>query len=215
MPEAGLGELLPVAVAWAGYGALHSWLASRSMKRWVVARWPRVLPAYRLLYNLLAVALLALPLWLTRQASGEPLWIWPAWISWPVAIGVAAAFLWSLRWYDGAAFLGLRQWRTRQEGENEALVISPLHRHVRHPWYALGLLFIWTRDLDAAWLTTAVVVSLYLVVGSRLEEGRLIDLYGDVYRRYRQRVPGLIPLPGRSLTPQEAADLSGQEHRRD
>ncbi len=202
-----MNELVLVALAWAAYGALHSWLASRGVKGWVSQRWPQIAPAYRLLYNLQALVLLALPFWVTQRLPGEPLWVWPGWISWPVAAGVAAAFLWSLRWYDGAAFLGLRQWRSKRDSEGEALAISPLHRYVRHPWYALGLLFIWTRDLNAAWLTAAAVVSLYLVVGSRLEEGRLIGLYGEAYRRYRKRVPGLIPVPGRNLSEKEAEEL--------
>ena len=200
-------DLALIVFAWAAYGVLHSWLAGTSLKRWVSARQPSAMPAYRLGFNLLATLLLLPPLWLTLRYQGEPLWTWPGWIAWPVALGVVAGFLWSLKWYDSAEFLGLRQWRTREGKDQEALTLSPLHRHVRHPWYAMGLLFLWTRDLNAAWLVTAIAVTVYILIGSRLEEKKLEALYGEAYARYRRRVPGLLPRPGRSLSKAEAAEL--------
>ncbi len=207
-------DLALVIFAWAAYGALHSWLAGTGLKQRVAASWPQAMPAYRLGFNLLALILLLPPLWLTLRYQGEPLWTWPAWIAWPVAAAVAAGFLWSLRWYDGAEFLGLRQWRTGEGGDREALTLSPLHRHVRHPWYAMGLLLLWTRDLNAAWLATAVAVTVYVLIGSRLEERKLEAMYGEAYARYRRRVPGLLPWPGRSLSAAEAAELQALARRR-
>ena len=39
---------------------------------------------------------------------------------------------------------------------------------------------------------------------ARLEEKKLLVYHGDTYRRYMARVPGLIPLPWKSLTAAEA-----------
>lgn len=200
-------DLLILATVWLAYGAVHSWLASRSMKTCVARRWPAAMPGYRLVFNLVAVALLIPPVWLTHRYPGAALWSWPVWISWPAALAAVAGFLWSLKWYDAPEFLGLRQWRSRDGADREGLTLSPLHRHVRHPWYALGLLLLWTRDLNAAWLVTAAAVTLYLIIGSRLEENKLIALYGEAYRVYRARVPGLMPRPGRALTAAEAGEL--------
>jgi protein-S-isoprenylcysteine O-methyltransferase Ste14 len=106
-------------------------------------------------------------------------------------------------------FLGLRQWRRSAPPieDQERFHLSPLHRHVRHPWYFLGLLLIWTRDMDGAFLVAACVLSLYFIVGARLEERKLLVYHGDVYRRYRQRVPGLVPLPWKFLSRREADAL--------
>lgn len=198
-----------IALAWAAYGAVHSLGASLRFKNAVARRWPGAMPAYRLLFNAASALLLIPPLWLAWRYEGPLVWDVPIWLEWPAAIAAAVGFVWSLRWYDGATFLGLCQWRDRvgPDGEREAFTISPLHRHVRHPWYALGLLFLWTRDMNAAWLVTALVITGYLLIGSRLEENKLIAAYGDAYRRYRRRVPGLIPLPGRSLSREEAGEL--------
>ncbi|MDD4881551.1 MAG: hypothetical protein PHR30_14515 [Gallionellaceae bacterium] len=201
--------LVAIAIAWGLYGALHSWLAGMGLKDRVGGRWPALMPAYRLLFNGLAVVLLIPPLWLTWAYPGAALWHWPAWIAWPAAVVTVAGYVWSLRWYDSMDFLGLRQWRTRTEpsGWSDSLVLSPLHRYVRHPWYSLGLLFLWTRDLNAGWLVATLAVTLYLVIGSRLEDRKLIAVFGAPYRRYRDRVPGLVPLPGRYLRADEAENL--------
>ena len=209
-------DLLLIACAWLAYGAVHSWLAADGVKAWVQRRWSGIAPAYRLVYNGLAALLLIPPLWLTLRSPGEALWHWPGWLAWPAAAIAVAGFVWSQRWYDTGEFLGLRQWRRRDSREHEGFVLSPLHRHVRHPWYSLGLLLLWTRDLNAAWLTTAVALTVYVVIGSRIEERKLIARYGDAYREYMRRVPALIPWPGRHLSPaesqalQQAARIEGQ-----
>jgi len=202
-------DLILIFLAWLFYGLAHSLLASLAFKGWVALRMPSAMPYYRIGFNLLAILLLLLPLWLTARSPGEALWHWPAWIAWPALVLALLGFLWSMRWYDSGEFLGLSQLRRQAQETHDsgALTLSPLHRHVRHPWYALGLLLLWTRDLNAAWLLTMLVLTAYIWIGSRLEEGKLLALYGEAYRRYRERVPALIPWPGRSLSPEEAREL--------
>ncbi len=204
---------------WTAYAALHSLLASLTVKRWIAQRWPGAMPAYRLAFNALAVVLLVPPLWLTFAWGGEPLWQWQgawAWLANGLAAAALAAFVWSLRFYDLAAFAGTAQWRggSRSVDGDAALRISPLHRYVRHPWYALALVILWTRDMDAARLVGTVCVSLYLWLGSLLEERKLLLQHGDAYARYRRRVAGLVPLPGRILSRAEADQLANPERTR-
>jgi methanethiol S-methyltransferase len=212
-------HLVLLAVSWALYAAVHSLLASISAKRLVQQRFPRHYRRYRLIYNGLAGILLIPPLWLLATWPGGLLWHWPVPLNWladAAALLAVAGFGWSLRYYDTAEFLGTRQLRKAPGTllDQAPLALSPLHRWVRHPWYFLGLVIIWTREMNAAMLVTAVALTLYLVIGSRLEESKLVATYGDVYRRYRDRVPGLLPLPWRHLSPQEAADLLRQGNDR-
>ncbi len=205
-------QLQWLALAWLCYFAVHSLFASLGAKRRVARRHPDWMPAYRLFFNLQALLLLVPPLYLTYRWQGPFLWQWHGW-AWWLANGLAALaaglFLWSAAFYDSGEFLGLKQWRNRERRveDQEQFHISPLHRYVRHPWYSLGLVLIWTRDMNPAFLLTATLATLYLVVGSRLEERKLIAYHGARYERYRQRVPGLIPLPGRYLTTDEAEAL--------
>jgi protein-S-isoprenylcysteine O-methyltransferase Ste14 len=207
-----LGRLALLAVAWVAYFAVHSVLASLAVKGWVARRRPSLVPAYRLAYNVLAVLLLAPVLALVHVSSGPPVWAWSGlgrWAADALALAALGGVLWSLRHYDGQEFLGLRQWHERRTSvlDQERLRISPLHRVVRHPWYTLSLVLVWTRDMDAAWLLSCVLVTLYFVVGLRLEEAKLLRYHGEVYAAYRRSVPALVPRPWRMLSRAQADAL--------
>ncbi len=206
-------DLVLLSLAWLAYFVLHSLLASLTVKRWVVRRRPQWMPAYRLFFNLMATLLVLPPLAMTFAFRGQPLWQWSGpwrWASAGLVLAAVLGVVWSLRHYDGAEFLGLRQWRGRVRSveDQERMRISPLHRFVRHPWYFLGLVLVWSQDMDPAFLTSAIAISLYFVVGSRLEERKLMIYHGAAYREYRARVPGLFPLPWRYLTREQAEALA-------
>lgn len=167
------------------------------------------------MYNILAILLLVPPLWLMRTLDSPVLWSWEGvwqWLANALALGAIAGFLWSLRYYSGTEFLGLEQLRQPQSKPDShgAFTLSPFHCFVRHPWYFFALVIIWTRDMDPGFLLTAIMLTLYFIVGSRLEENKLIYHYGDVYRRYRTLVPGLVPLPWRYLDRQARQELLRQ-----
>ena len=217
MTESARLDLVLLAFCWIGYFALHSALASLAVKRRVAAAWPNLMPYYRLMFNTLA-ALLILPiLWLTYHDSAPLLWRWQgiaAWLANGLALAALYCFWLTFRSYDMQEFLGLRQLQAhvRKVEDQEHFHLSPFHRYVRHPWYFFGLVVIWTRDMSATTLLSSVFITLYFIVGSRLEERKLLVYHGDTYRRYMARVPGLLPLPWKSLTAEEAAALSKQKN---
>lgn len=207
-----MSGLALLALGWIAYFGLHSLLASLAVKRAVAARWPRLVPAYRLAYNAIALALAAPLVFLTLTDPGPPLWRWSggwAWLADGLAVLAVIGVAWTLRDYDGSEFLGLRQWRDREARveDQERLHLSALHRFVRHPWYSLGLVLLWTRDMDAARLVAALLATGYILIGLRLEERKLLEYHGERYREYRARVPALIPLPWRWLDAASAARL--------
>lgn len=207
-------DVLYLPLAWLLYFTLHSALASLSVKRWVAERQPRFAPYYRLVYNLSACLLLIPPLWLLSSARDKPLWIWQGvwgWAADGLAIAAIVGFWWSLRYYDIREFLGLRRLHAPQEQHRFSL--SPFHRFVRHPWYFFALVIIWTRNMDPAWLVSSIAITLYFLIGSRLEEHKLANEFGDLYRRYRRCVPALIPLPGHYLSRTEKAALVAAAYR--
>lgn len=212
MTESDWRNMVFLALAWLGYFALHSALASLRVKSWVASRYPQRMPLYRLSFNILAVLMLLPILWLMIRSPGPALWAWQGWEAW-LANGLALAavfgFLKSLNYYDTQEFLGLRQWKshTQRVEDQEGFHLSPFHRYVRHPWYSFGLVLIWTRDMNAAMLLSGAMMTVYFILGSRLEEKKLVVYHGDIYRRYMELVPGLVPLPWKSLTAKEAAEL--------
>lgn len=204
--------VLVLVLAWLAYAVVHSWLASLRLKKFVASRWPQHMPAYRLVYNGLAMLLLIPPIWLSFTLPGPQLWRFSG-AAWWAANGLALLALlgvfWSLRAYDQDEFLGLRQWRDKETAveDREGFYISSMHRFVRHPWYSLSLVLIWTRDMDLAFFVSGVMMTLYLIIGARLEEQKLMVYHGERYRRYRKLVPGLIPLPWRYLSRMQAEEL--------
>jgi protein-S-isoprenylcysteine O-methyltransferase Ste14 len=209
------GELALLGVLWLAYFATHSLLASRAVKSGIAVRWPKLGKRYRLLYNLIAVVLLIPPAAVLHFSPGPMIWQWTgasAWLANGLALLAVIGFAGARTGYDLALFLGVRG-SSGGALASEGLRVSGIHRYVRHPWYFFALIIIWSRDMSAAMLVTAVMITLYFVVGSQLEEAKLIDEFGEAYRRYRQRVPGLFPWPGRVLDAAaarrlEAGDLS-------
>jgi len=73
-----------------------------------------------------------------------------------------------------------------------------LYRLVRHPIYLGFIIAFWaTPTMTYGHLLFATVMLVYVVIAIQLEERDLVDALGDDYRRYRQRVRALVPLPKR------------------
>ncbi len=69
------------------------------------------------------------------------------------------------------------------------------YRWVRHPLYFFTLIMIWAYPyLTADRLLFNVLWTIWLIVGSILEERDLIQAFGRQYRDYQSKVPMLIPL---------------------
>jgi protein-S-isoprenylcysteine O-methyltransferase Ste14 len=101
--------------------------------------------------------------------------------------------------YDIGYLLGLRQIRNRKQhatlAENGLFTREGAHGMMRHPLYSGSFLFIWSvlPVYHLSSFIAATVLSVYLVVGTWLEERKILAEYGVQYRRYQQEVSMLIP----------------------
>lgn len=195
-------KLVELAALWALYYSVHSLLATTGAKALAVRRWAQAPRFYRLAYNQLSVwGFLAT--WRWQEHLPAPAVSRPGWLAWLGAAAAAAGLataVQALRGYDLGEFAGWKYVR------RAVLPTAPLHTaglnaHVRHPLY-LGVLVL----LAGAWLLAptwpravfGVATWAYVLVGLRLEERKLVAVFGPAYRAYQRRVPALWPAwPGR------------------
>ncbi len=193
-------DIISVALIAALWCVLHSLLITHACGRWVRRLCGRRAAWQRVVYNLFSTATL-LWCWLEfRERPGESLWAWHGLWQAPRIAGLALA-VWmgwlGARVHDNAAFLGLRQvrdMRAVRTPAEPALSREGVLGMVRHPYYAAALLVV---ALYADFTTTNVayraVFVLYLLLGTWLEERKLLVEFGEAYRVYRREVPALIP----------------------
>jgi protein-S-isoprenylcysteine O-methyltransferase Ste14 len=179
-----------------GYGAVHSLLASMRVK--TAARktfGPMVDHWYRLGFNLAAGTTLLPVLAILAANLGRVLVIVP----WPagallVGIEILALILMAnaFRHSDPTFFLGIGQ--LGNAPPESGLITTGAYAVVRHPMYSTGLLVLWCFPvLTTGTLAFDAAITLYILIGSELEESRLIAQFGDEYLRYRKKVARLIP----------------------
>lgn len=206
--------LIWLFVAWIAYFLIHSILASNVFKAFVARQLATSPRYYRLAFNLISTLLIIPIAWLLHGTDWQPLWQWTGtwqWIMNGVAVFAIVSFLISLRAYSGMDFSGLgRAFSGNNSNHKESFRISRFHRFVRHPWYFLALLLIWSRDMNSGMLLSALLITLYFFAGSYLEEKKLKHQFGSAYTEYCQKVSGLIPLPWKTITTQQAQALETQ-----
>jgi protein-S-isoprenylcysteine O-methyltransferase Ste14 len=196
-------SLFILILATGAYAAVHSLLASLGAKAWAQQRFgPLANRWYRLAYNLFA-GISGLPiLILLYMLPDQPIYQIPSpWILLTASgqlIGILIIVMGILQ-TDPWHFVGLRQIIEQESIDPPMMVTSGLYSWMRHPLYTGGLLLIWLVPvMTLNLLMIFIILTIYLVLGAKLEEKRLIHEFGDQYQEYRQRVPMLVPSLRRS-----------------
>ena len=185
----------------AAYGVLHSALAAERVKAFIQQRVStRAYSSYRLAYNLVAgVTLLPLAALVLLLPDRTVYRIPAPWVFLTLALQAAAllCLFFAFRQSHPGEFLGVQQvGLTPRQSENTTLMTAGFYRLCRHPLYFFGLLLIWLFPI-MTWNLLALFLgfTLYILIGSRLEERRLVHEYGEEYRAYMRTTPWLIPNP--------------------
>ena len=115
-----------------------------------------------------------------------------------LAVVIALFIAGSLK-YDILQFLGIRQIKSGKShstlSESGGIDTSGILSITRHPWYLGAIILIWIdyRELYLSTLIVNIILSTYLVIGTIIEERKLIIELGDNYLDYRKSVSMLFP----------------------
>ncbi len=196
-------NLVVLAALWTGWCAIHSILIDTAIIRIAQSRLPQLFRYYRLSYNSLSLVTFVLLADYTSRTHGEVVFSWQGWCGISVRfllLAISLLLFWSgAKHYDMRYFLGIYQLRV---GEAPVLLSNTndfsatgVFGLIRHPWYLGSLLGLWTvrSEYPRPIFVATVVLSIYLVVGTLLEERKIIQEYGGSYRRYQKQVSMLFP----------------------
>ncbi|MFK8103641.1 MAG: isoprenylcysteine carboxylmethyltransferase family protein [Saprospiraceae bacterium] len=179
------------------YFALHSWWASDSFKAKVIPRW---IPAkfYRLCYNGMALGLLIFLGYLANAVESVLIFqnrLLTIIAIVPMLVGVFFLVK-ALQQYNLSEFSGVEQLQTSNSKSVPVLQTNGLNAIVRHPLYFATLILIWSFFLFRPTMLVLVgssITSIYIYLGTKLEEQKLVNIFGESYRQYQQTVPMLLP----------------------
>lgn len=188
--------MLLLAFAWLLYGAIHSFMASNYFKNFAAKILGENFRFYRLIYNVLAFILLIPIFNLKFSIEKESFWqvsIYQSVIGKFITIFGVLFVSRALQGYNLFEFSGLDFNKNQEKNEFKS---DGLLKYMRHPIYFGILTFIWgmfIADASTRSLTSAIAVTIYLYIGIYFEEKKLLEVFGEKYKRYQQEVPMLIP----------------------
>ena len=180
------------------FAVQHSVMARKQFKAW----WTQFVPPQveRSTYVLLASLALVLLFWQWRPMPV------PVWQIADPYLAMAVTVLSFLGWLivltstfliNHFELFGLQQVVNNLAGRSAPATRfrTPLYyKFVRHPLYLGFIIAFWAAPtMTVGRLLFAAVTTAYIFVGIVLEERDLVELFGDEYRRYRQRVSMLVP----------------------
>ncbi|MFC1555655.1 methyltransferase family protein [candidate division KSB1 bacterium] len=197
-----LSDYIFIAAIWTFWGSLHSFMISAAATNFLKQRAGEFYKYYRIFFNAVALLTLAGADLYSSSFTGREIFVWEK----PYTLLRSILFILALilfylggRQFDMKQFLGIRQILT---GANHAVLTESgqlntggiLHM-TRHPWYLGAIILIWSfhKQIDTVILMINSILTVYVVIGTILEEKKLIAEFGDEYRGYQQSVSMLFP----------------------
>jgi len=211
-------DVLIIILLFTVYSVLHSFIASHRVKESFKKNFGDLIAFYRLGYNLFALASLIF----IYEISPKPhliIYDLPEPFDFIVLIpqfAALAALFWSFRYICVKEFLGLNQIKrffrkaySSELDEELTLTIGGPYKYSRHPVYFFTIVFLLFRPtMDLFYLTFFICLAAYFYIGSIYEERKLVKHFGEVYIKYQNAVPRILPaIPLRAYNPEVYAEV--------
>ena len=196
-------DYILLSLLWTVYCLVHSALISVTVTDFLRRVLEDRYRFYRLFFNIFSVGTLIPLLMYSHSArwGTEMLLTWEGHmriIQYCLITLAGALVLTGARHYSMLQFIGIQQIlhgrsKTAMTGSSK-FDSNGILDVVRHPWYLAVFVLLWARDLNLAGLIINIVLSVYLVIGTLLEERKLVHEFGDKYKLYQGRVSMFVPL---------------------
>jgi protein-S-isoprenylcysteine O-methyltransferase Ste14 len=185
------------------FGIQHTVMARPAFKE----KWTKIVPESieRSTYVLIASLILILLYWQWRPMTGQVIWeaeaAWARYLAWAVFFGGFGIVLLSTFIIDHFDLFGLRQvWLNFRQKTytHPPFKVTFFYKFIRHPLYVGWIMAFWgTPRMTLGHLMLAVGMTAYILIAIRYEERDLVQILGDDYAQYREKVPMLIPRFGK------------------
>ncbi len=177
------------------FGIQHTIMADPMFKRWIT----RFIPTYyeRPLFVAVSTIALAFLMWQWRSID-IVVWqvdaLWAQAVIWTLfASGWGILFL-STFLIDHWHLFGLKQALGRDYDGVIRFVTPSLYKLVRHPMMTGIFIALWAiPTMTVGHMVLAASMTVYLLIGIRFEEKKLVQELGSQYQIYQQSVPALVP----------------------
>jgi methanethiol S-methyltransferase len=192
---------LLIVIMWTIYCVLHSFLISIRFTALMTRLLGKYYAFYRLFYVAISFILLVPLIQFTREFESPVIVTDDALLSVLRYALMSVALLLFFRAfffdYDSLSFFGIRQMLNFAKPKTAATPVE-LKRNgllgiVRHPMYFAFILYIWCQTFRMIDLVINTLLTLYVLIGTWLEERKLVLEFGEAYLWYQRQVPMLIP----------------------
>jgi protein-S-isoprenylcysteine O-methyltransferase Ste14 len=194
-------KYLLIALMWSGYCALHSYLISIRFTNMLNRILKKYYAFYRLFYFLISLLLLIPLMNYTAQSDDRIIIVYGHYLNIlrnVLIYGSLLMFCWAFFLdYDSLSFLGIRQIlnfkKTKGLSPSVEIKKSGLLGIIRHPMYLALIIYLWCQTQKISDIVVSTVLTVYIIIGIKLEEKKLILEFGETYIKYQKQVPMLIP----------------------
>ncbi|MEJ2544635.1 MAG: NnrU family protein [Calditrichaceae bacterium] len=192
-----------LALFWILWCTIHSIMIALPVTNYLESKLANNYRYYRLFFNFISGVTLIPVLLYSQELKGQLIFVWDGHfiiIQFILFMIAFILFLTGARKYDMMQFLGIRQIKSRRAHapltESGKIDVTGVLGLTRHPWYLGSIIFIWVfnKNIYLSTLIINLVLTIYLIVGTFLEERKLLALCGDRYRSYQNKVSMLIPV---------------------
>ena len=185
---------------WTAFCFLHSYMITPVFTAFVKKNTGTSYRYYRLFYNIFSFFFLIPVVIYSYSIMGKPFFTWHGYllpVRYLLLLCSLCIFYAGSRHYNMRTFLGINQIHASVDhgliNTSGTIEKEGMMGVVRHPFYSGSFLLIWAGNLDTMRLIINSILSIYLIIGTLLEEQKLVAEFGDIYRSYQKEVSMLFP----------------------